>query len=238
MRTVDVARRAGCSVQQVRKLEKAGVLPPAPRNPSGYRNYGDVHIASLLAYRKLSLGVGPVEARLLLCDAHDDPAKLLARVDAAHARLHQERHELGLARLAVQSIGVEPMADIQEDDAMSVGELAVALGIRPSTLRHWEAERLLTPARTQHRARRYSPTDVRNARLVHQLRAAGYRIAPLRDLLPTLQHSHDWSELLAAREHSIHERAKALFQGMAVLASVVDLNATTPRSRPGSTGRS
>lgn len=30
MRTVDVARRAGCSIQQVRKLEAAGVLPPRP----------------------------------------------------------------------------------------------------------------------------------------------------------------------------------------------------------------
>lgn len=30
MRTVDVARRAGCSIQQVRKLEAAGVLPRAP----------------------------------------------------------------------------------------------------------------------------------------------------------------------------------------------------------------
>lgn len=226
MRTVDVARRAGCSVQQVRKLEKAGVLPPAPRNSSGYRNYSDLHINSLLAYRDLSLGVGPVEARLMLCDAHDDLAKLLTRLDAAHARLHQERHELALARSAVQAIGAEPMADIQDDDAMSVGELAVALGIRPSTLRHWEAEGLLSPSRTPHRARRYRPTDVRDARLVHQLRAAGYRIGPLRDLLPTLRQSQAWSELLGAREHSIYLRSTALLQGTAILASVVDCDRT------------
>lgn len=226
MRTVDVARMAGCSVQQVRKLEQVGVLPAAPRTSTGYRHYDDVHVGSLIAYRELTAGVGPVEARLLLCAAHQDPAMLLARVDVAHARLHQERRELALARRAAQSIGAEPMLDVQPGDVMSVGELAAALGVRPSTLRHWEAERLLTPARTQYQARRYSPLDVRDARLVHQLRAAGYRIAPLRDLLPTLRDSHDWDELLTERERTINQRATALLRGMATLGSVVALDGT------------
>lgn len=33
-------------------------------------------------------------------------------------------------------------------ELVSVGALAVALGVRPSTLRHWEAEKLLSPRRT------------------------------------------------------------------------------------------
>ena len=36
LRTVDVARRVGCSVQHVRDLEQAGFLPPAERTDSGY----------------------------------------------------------------------------------------------------------------------------------------------------------------------------------------------------------
>ncbi|WP_354570405.1 MerR family DNA-binding transcriptional regulator [Glaciihabitans sp. UYNi722] len=42
-RTIDVARRSGYSVQQVRKLEVEGVLPPASRTASGYRQYGNEH---------------------------------------------------------------------------------------------------------------------------------------------------------------------------------------------------
>lgn len=228
MRTVDVARRAGCSVQQVRMLEAAGVLPPAPRTASGYRQYAEVHVVSLLAYREMAGGVGPVEARLLLCDAHRDWSALLARLDAAHARLHQERRELALARKAVQSISAEPMTDVSPEDAMSIGDLSLALDLRPSTLRHWEAERLLTPARTPHQARRYSPMDVRDARLVHQLRQAGYRIAPLRDLLPTLRERHDWDELLTGREQSINVRAELLLRGTATLASVRAISFKTP----------
>lgn len=228
MRTVDVARRAGCSVQQVRKLEAAGVLPPAPRAASGYREYDEVHVVSLLAYRELTDGVGPVEARRLLCDSHWDKSALLARLDAAHACLHQERRELALARKAVQSINAESMTDVRPEDAMSIGELSLALGLRPSTLRHWEAEGLLAPTRISHQARRYTPADVRDARLVHQLRQAGYRIAPLRDLLPTLRDRHDWDELLTGRQQSINARAEALLRGTATLASVFALSSTTP----------
>lgn len=83
MRTVDVARRAGCSIQQVRKLEAAGVLPPAPRTTSGYRQYHERHAASLLVYQQLAAAIGPVQARLLLRDAHRDESAMLARLDAA-----------------------------------------------------------------------------------------------------------------------------------------------------------
>ena len=70
MRTAEVARLAGCSVQQVRKLEDRGVLPPAPRTDAGYREYRAVHLASALAYRSLATAIGPTEARVLMRLAH------------------------------------------------------------------------------------------------------------------------------------------------------------------------
>ncbi len=230
VRTVDVARRAGCSIQQVRKLEAAGVLPPAPRTTSGYRQYHERHAASLLVYQQLAAAIGPVQARLLLRDAHRDKSAMLARLDAAHARLHQERRELELARQALRSIRNEPMADIQPADSMSVGELALALGVRPSARRHWEAEKLLSPRRKRNGSRSYSPVDVRDARLIHQLRQAGHRIAPLRDLLPTLRREHDWDELLADRDHSIQTRARALLGGTAALAALLGDSRGTSQS--------
>lgn len=217
MRTVDVARLAGCSVQQVRKLEAAGALPRAERSGSGYRRYTETHVACLLAYQELTKGVGPVEARRLLCDANTDAAALLARLDAAHAALHQERRELALAREAIQAITAEPLSDMQPSDAMSVGELADALGVRSSTLRHWESEGLLAPARTRYGSRSYRPVDVRDARLVHQLRRAGYRIEPLRELLPQLRGEGGWDARLSEREHSILTRSAALLRGTAAL---------------------
>ncbi|MEU1897972.1 MerR family transcriptional regulator [Nocardiopsis dassonvillei] len=240
MRTVDVARRSGYSVQQVRNLERDGVLPPAARTASGYRVYTEAHVCSALAYRALAAGTGPVEAGRIVRAAHGYPASdLLALLDAAHARLHTERRELALARQAAEAIAAEPVGDVRPADSMGVSELAAALGVRPSTLRHWDAEGLVVPGRTSPGGtRRYSPADARDARIVHQLRMAGYRIAPLRSLMPQLRRAHRWDEVmaaLAARDASIDARSAALLEGAAALGALLR-SARTPGTGPTGAG--
>ncbi|MEV6908304.1 MerR family transcriptional regulator [Amycolatopsis sp. NPDC051071] len=226
MRTAEVARRAGYSVQQVRNLERDGVLPSAARTSSGYRSYGEIHVRSALAYRALAAAVGPVEAKKIVRAVHRDPvAEVLALLDAAHAGLDAERAELRLAREAVRVISGEPLEDVRGSDSMSVSELATALGVRPSTLRHWDAELLVVPDRDPARGtRRYTPAQVRDARIVHQLRLAGYRVEPLRALMPELRRSRrieDITSALAARDAAITTRSLALLDGGAALSAVL-----------------
>ncbi|MEU2092476.1 MerR family transcriptional regulator [Nocardia beijingensis] len=228
LRTADVARRAGYSVQQIRNLERDGVLPTATRTATGYRRYGEVHVRSALAYRALAAGVGPVEAKRIVRAVHEEPsAQVLALLDAAHARLDRERTDLALAQRAAEVISAEPIADVRPSDAMSVAELAAALGVRPSTLRHWDAEGLVVPDRaTPHGTRRYSPAQVRDARIVHQLRRAGYRVDTLKTLMPDLPRGHrsdDVEAALAARDASITARSRALLDAAAALAAVLAL---------------
>ncbi len=224
MRTAEVARRAGYSVQQVRNLERDGVLPAATRTAAGYRTYGEVHLRSALAYRALAAGVGPVEAKKIVRALHRDPlAEVLALLDAAHARLDAERADLREATEAVRVISREPIEDVRGSDSMGVSELASALGLRPSTLRHWDAERLVVPGRDQRGTRRYTPSQVRDARIVHQLRLAGNRVAPLRALMPELRRSRrleDVASALAFRDAAITARSRALFDGTAALSLI------------------
>ncbi|WP_280309980.1 MerR family transcriptional regulator [Nocardia abscessus] len=224
MRTVDVARRAGYSVQQIRNLERDGVLPMAIRTATGYRRYGELHLRSALAYRALAAGVGPVEAKRIVRAVHEGPfAQVLALLDAAHARLHRERADLELAQRAAAAISAEPIADVRPSDAMSVSELAAALGVRPSTLRHWDAEGLVVPDRVSAQGtRRYSPAQVRDARIVHQLRSAGYRIDLLRRLLPGLPRG-EVAAALAARDANITARSRALLDAASALGAVLAL---------------
>lgn len=221
MRTIDVARQTGYSVQQVRNLERDGVLPPADRTPTGYRTYDERHVRSVLAYRALAAGTGPVEAKRILRAAHG-AANVFALLDAAHARLDTERREVALARAAASTIAAEPVDDVRPSDSMTIAELATALGVRPSTLRHWEAEGLLAPHRDATRQRRYPPDQVRDARIVHQLRMAGYRIEPLRALMPRLRLGREeLTTALAARDASIDARSRALLEGAAALSAVL-----------------
>lgn len=226
MRTVDVARRSGYSVQQVRNLERDGVLPPATRTSSGYRIYGETHLRSALAYRVLAGGTGPVEAKRIVRAVHTRPlSELLALLDAAHARLDTERRDIRLAREAAAAISGEPIDDVRPSDAMSISELAAALGVRPSTLRHWDAEGLVVPGRAAPRRKRwYGPDDVRDARIVHQLRMAGYRVAALQALMPQLRRTGRWEEVRAAlfaRDASIDARSRALLDGAAALSPLL-----------------
>ncbi|MFE2146360.1 MerR family transcriptional regulator [Streptomyces sp. NPDC059456] len=226
LRTVDVARRTGYSVQQVRNLERDGVLPPAERSAAGYRVHAEVHVQSALAYRSLAVGTGPVEAKRILRALHEGPeARLLALLDAVHARLDRERTQLALAREAAARISAEPIADVRPADAMGVSELAAALGVRASTLRHWDAEGLVVPDRLPPRGtRRYTPAQVRDARIVHQLRGAGYRVGPLRALLPDLRSGHRREAVesaLAAREAGIATRSRALLDASAAIRAIL-----------------
>jgi DNA-binding transcriptional MerR regulator len=74
LRTMDVARIAGYSVQQVRNLERDGVVPPTTRTASAYRQYGRLHLHSVLAYRALSKGVGPADAKRIIRALHQPPS--------------------------------------------------------------------------------------------------------------------------------------------------------------------
>lgn len=226
LRSIDVARASGYSVQQIRLLERLGVLPPAPRSKSGYRRYSDTHVDAALAYRHLAAATGPVAARRVLGAVHDQPvASVLALVEEAYAGLHRERTQLRLARRAAEAVSEEPLLDPRPSDAMTVAELAEAIGVRASTLRHWEEEGLLRPARTTRGRRSYAPADVRDARVVLQLRAAGYRIPVLRGLLPQLRAGRGWEEVGAAlrrRDAELDERSRRLLAATAAIHALLE----------------
>jgi DNA-binding transcriptional MerR regulator len=225
LRTVDVARRAGYSVQQVRDLERDGVLPSVRRTASGYRSWTGAHVQAALAYRAVAAAIGPVGARQLLRAAFDDPpTQLPALLDAAHARLHTERRDVALAKEAAAAIAAEPIDEPRPSDAMGIAELAGALGVRTSTLRHWDAEGVVVPGRSPGGARTYAPNDVRDARIVFQLRRAGYRIGALRVLVPELRRARRWDEVratLAARDADVDARSRALLRGGALLDALL-----------------
>ncbi|MBZ2194930.1 MerR family transcriptional regulator [Ruania sp. N2-46] len=228
LRTVEVARRSGYSVQQVRDLERLGVIPTAPRAVNGYRSYAQVHVSALRAYRALAVAAGPVVARRLLRDLRSSTVSdAAATISGLHARLDRERADLLAARAALRAIATE--ADGGPDrvpdpaDAMSITGLAQALGVRTSTLRHWEHEGLLRPDRvTSLRVRSYDLQAIRTARIIAALRGAGYGIGAVRDLVAQL--GHDvlvTSDIVDGRLEELGIRTVALLRAGADLADLI-----------------
>lgn len=250
LRTVDVARETGYSVQQVRDLERLGVIPPAVRAANGYRAYTAAHVRALRAYRGLASAAGPVDARRLLATtfagAQGDPAApgtrladAAAAIGAVHVRLARERDEALRAREALRAIRAEAAApdadptDATPDragDTMTITELAAALGVRTSTLRFWEQEGLAVPDRvTTLRARQYGTGTIQEARIVAALRSSGYGIPAVRDVVATLREVDGVAEgavqaeqILDRRLDQIAARTVALLRAGADLAAVLD----------------
>ncbi|MFD8232911.1 MerR family transcriptional regulator [Streptomyces sp. NPDC059696] len=236
MRTVDVARESGYSVQQVRDLERLGVVPPAARSANGYRSYTPAHVHALRAYRGLAGAVGPVAARRMLTKLRSETlTEAASTISAVHVRLTREREEALRAQQALRAIQAEahpPEPEQQESDAMTITQLAAALGVRPSTLRFWEQEGLVTPERvTSLRARRYDPSAIGAARIIAALRSTGYGIPQVRDIMASLGRPHGLCEarrILQRRLDQIAERTVALLRAGTDLAAVVTLTEDPP----------
>ncbi|MCX4430515.1 MerR family transcriptional regulator [Streptomyces mirabilis] len=228
LRTVDVAGESGYSVQQVRDLERLGVIPPAARSSNGYRSYTALHVHALRAYRGLAGAVGPVAARHMLADLRSETlAEAASAINAVHVRLAREREEALRAQQALRAIQAEAHTTEfeQESDAMTITQLAGALNVRPSTLRFWEQEGLVTPERvTSLQARRYGLSAIRAARIVAALRATGYSIPSVREVMGSLHQLDSLGKtqrILQQRLDQIATRTVALLRAGADLAVVV-----------------
>ncbi len=212
-----LAALTGYSVQQIRDLERLGVIPPALRQVNGYRQFTATHATALGAYRQLAIAVGPVTARETMTDLHRLPyEEAVATIVALHTGLARSRAEVRAALSALDDIVAEHHSEAPPvpADFMSITELSAALGVRASTLRFWDRQGLITPERSEHsNSRRYSPGAINDARIVTALRAGGYRIPAVHATMATLRTVDDprhASAVLAARLQTIAAQSEAL----------------------------
>ncbi|PQZ60218.1 MULTISPECIES: MerR family transcriptional regulator [unclassified Microbacterium] len=182
--TVQLGRLVGYSTQQVRDLERLGVIPVAERGVNGYRRYRMPHATALRAYRAMAVALGPVPARRLMPvltgASVEDAAE---RVDDLHAELARERSRVREALRGLEVAVAEADDVFAADDAMTIGELAQALGVRSSALRHWEREGLVHPLRGTASTRSYGSVAITEARVVAALRSGGYGIPAVSRIL-------------------------------------------------------
>ncbi|MEU3270324.1 MerR family transcriptional regulator [Saccharomonospora sp. NPDC006951] len=223
LRPVDLARLAGVSTQQIRNYVEAGVLPAAPRSPSGYREFGEAHRRALLTFRELGPAYGWDTARTVMRRVHEgDRASALAELDAAHAAVHEQRLTLATTGKALEAVaGESPDDDAVPRAGVSIGKAAATLGVRTSALRVWEAEGLLSPARTAGtKYRRFGSADLRDARMIRMLRQGHYplaRIKPVLDGLRATGSSEALRAAIAQRRTELAARSAAMLAASCAL---------------------
>ncbi|MBH5334728.1 TioE family transcriptional regulator [Streptomyces pactum] len=250
LRPVDLARRHGLSTQAVRNYEEAGILPAADRTPHGHRVYTERHAAALRAYLALVPGHGHRTATAVMRAVNrgaDDEAFRL--IDGSHAQLLDDRRTLAAVETALRDLaprtapppgttppgpgapravgappgpGAPPAAGPLSGGTF-IGPLAGQLGIRPATLRTWERAGLVRPRRDPRTGYRvYDEADVRDARLVHQLRRGGHLLEQIAPLITQVRAAGGLEPLEGALR-DWHGRLSA--RGRALLAGAAELDA-------------
>ncbi|PRH80322.1 MerR family transcriptional regulator [Streptomyces solincola] len=232
LRPVDLARRHGLSTQAVRNYEAAGVLPPAGRTDSGYRVYTPLHGLALGAFLALVPGHGHRTAASIMRAVHEGAMDEVFRlVDESHAQLREDRRTLRAVESALRDLGAEPAAASARSASgvwpgpggAFIGPLAGRLGVRPATLRAWERAGLVRPGRDPRTGYRvYTEADVRDARLVHQLRRGGHLLEQIAPLITRVREAGGLEPLADALldwHGRLTVRGRALLTGAAELAA-------------------
>ncbi|MDA3913395.1 heavy metal-responsive transcriptional regulator [Oleiagrimonas sp.] len=102
------AREAGVGVDTIRYYERQGLLPQAPRRPSGYREYGPDAVAQLLFIRRAKeLGFSLDDIRELLAlstDREKGVAGVKARAQNRLRDVEQRIHELGRVQRGLKKL--------------------------------------------------------------------------------------------------------------------------------------
>jgi DNA-binding transcriptional MerR regulator len=222
LRTSDLARAGGISVQQVRNYEAAGFIPPAERSPSGYRRYTPKHRAALQTARSLVGGYGWPRARAIMEAVHGgDLAGALARIDERHAELAAKRLQVEQTLAALRTLAAQPAppGGSRHATRLRVGAAAQQVGVRVSAVHFWEQQGLVHPVRApSSRYRLYDEQQMRRLRVVALLREAGYDFPAIHTTLDELAVGQP-APAIAAVEKRRAELARTSWSCLAALAA-------------------
>jgi DNA-binding transcriptional MerR regulator len=185
LRLTELARTAGLSVQQIRNYVALGFLPPVERAPNGYRVFTTCHADALAVARTLIAGYGWQTALTVMRSVHSgDPIPALAVVDRSHAELDRERTQV---KATLEAFDGELPERYRVRRPMNIGDAAAAVGARPSALRVWERQGLLSPGRDRATGyRSYDQAQLTRARVIAMLRRSRYSLRAIREVMDAM----------------------------------------------------
>lgn len=99
-----------------------------------------------------------------------------------------EKHRLEDVLRMFRNADLSKYNDLEVTNAMTIGEVAQMAGVKPSAIRHWEQEGLITSNRNKDNGYRvYTITELRKIILISSLRKTVYYIENMKQLLNEIE---------------------------------------------------
>ena len=214
MRSVDLARKAGISVQSVRNYERQGYLPRVSRTKAGYRQYGAIHLEALLVSRALMAACGNSAALHMMDSVHRGRSvAAFLRLNKLHAKLYAE---LGRAQVTVERFRT-PLEVLGVGNGVPLGEAARRCGVKPTTLRHWVRVGAVKITRNANRYALFDDAALYQVRKLALFRAVGYLLAESQRLAQRTGGPEAAERAAQVGMARMHERLRRLIAGGAYL---------------------
>jgi len=184
-----IAKKLNVSTTTLRRYEDQGLVPDVSRTASNRRCYTAIHDQAFSTIRALLQGYEiPV--------VYDVMRKIKARqIEYALWTINQEQHNTQAEKLRLEEVlrmvrnaDLSNYKDLEVTNAMTIGEVAQMAGVKPSAIRHWEQEGLITSNRNKdNRYRVYTLTELRKIILISSLRKTVYFIENMKQLLNEIE---------------------------------------------------
>ena len=100
-----------------------------------------------------------------------------------------------------------------DPDSLSIGQVAEAAGVTATTLRHYDAIGLVTPATRVGGKRRYTDAAIRRVRIINGCRAAGFSLEEISGLLD----GDDWQERARGKRAELTQRLAQLAHAAGII---------------------
>jgi DNA-binding transcriptional MerR regulator len=183
------AKKLNVSTTTLRRYEDQGLIPDVPRTASNRRCYTALHVQAFITIRALLQGYEiPIVYEVM--------RKIKAgQMEYALWMINQEQHHIQAEKIRLEEVlrmfrnaDLSKYKDFAVSNAMTIGEVAQMAGVKPSAIRHWEQEGLITSNRNKNNGYRfYTITELRKIILISSLRKTVYFIDNMKQLLNEIE---------------------------------------------------
>lgn len=190
LRPIDIARKLDIGTSALRHYEDWGIVPPAKRKPNGYRTYTKEHEAYFKCIRAMYPGFGMATVKKIMPLLQENKiTEALWEVNKIQADLYQ-RKQLAIKALEIlKPDNMERFLQKRNKRTYTIGEVEKEIDVPATTLRHWEKEGLITPARdSENGYRMYTKEDIRRLLIIRTVQSSVFFLDAVRDILDKINH--------------------------------------------------
>ncbi|SFL58321.1 DNA-binding transcriptional regulator, MerR family [Gracilibacillus orientalis] len=206
MRPIDIARKLNITTSTLRHYETWGIVPQTERKENGFRIYTEEHVAYFECIRAMNTGFGMGFVKEIMPLIHEKKfTEVLWLVNEKQAELRKEKEKTEKVIEVLKLEDPEKVPLKKQKNSYTIGEVAVALDLPTTVLRHWEKEGLIEPKRDEENGyRSYSKKDISKLLIIRTLRKAYFSIQIIREMIKEFDNNNITKAKKVAKDSIIY----------------------------------